>query len=46
MLVNGIVGGSGGAPMTEEEAEGLEGMGLEVEIVEGDADDDDDDVGA
>jgi hypothetical protein len=51
MLVNGIMGSSGGAPMTEEEAEGGEEMGLDedaVEIVEGDADDDgdDDDAGA
>ena len=51
MLVNEIVGSSGGPPMIEEEAEGGEGMGLDedaVEIVEGDEDDDDgdDDVGA
>ena len=48
MLLNGIVGINGGAPMTEGEAEGGDGMGLEedaVEITEGDADNDGDDVG-
>ena len=47
MLVNGIVNGSGGGPMTEEEIEEEEGMELEddaVEIADGDADDDADDV--
>jgi hypothetical protein len=48
MLANGFVGGSGGAPMIEEEEpEEVEGMELdedEVEIAEGDADDDDDNV--
>lgn len=48
MLVNAIVGGSGGAPTTKEEAEGGEGMELDedaVEITEGDADNDGDGVG-
>ena len=47
MLVNGIVGSSGGTPMTDEEGEGGVGMGLDddaVEIAEGDAEDDGDDV--
>ena len=48
MLVNGVGGGSGGAPkIEEEEAEEVEGIELDedaVEIAEGDADGDNDDV--
>ena len=48
MLVNRIAGGNGGPPMTEEEAEEVEGMELDddvVEIVEGDEDGENDVVG-